>query len=30
VLLFTRIGIPWIVLAGGAAGIAARMVGLIG
>jgi chromate transporter len=30
VLLFTRIGIPWIVLAGGAAGITARMVGLIG
>ncbi|MGE0651095.1 MAG: chromate efflux transporter [Alphaproteobacteria bacterium] len=30
VLLFTRIGIPWIVLAGGAAGIAARMTGLTG
>ncbi|MFT5539299.1 MAG: chromate transporter [Alphaproteobacteria bacterium] len=29
-LLFTRIGIPWIVLAGGAAGLTARALGLSG
>jgi chromate transporter len=30
VLLFTRAGIPWVVLAGGAAGLAARGLGLSG
>jgi chromate transporter len=29
-LLFTRVGVPWIVLAGGAAGLTGRMLGLSG